>query len=227
VKKAIIIILVFTIILLFFTNCKKDPPRSEYIYEPDGLFFNAQIGNESFYINDDLPNVIELSSTLDHTWRPDSMLISYKCCYPLDENKDFKIIFQVQESKDNFTETNGNYIYNNFFEMLFEGQQDYQFDDRPLPKNGFYIKYYVNDTMLYVVDDSNPLLPPAFDFNINEIIIKDYIDHKNYHWNEIIFSGDLSCDLCYCYSNNGNLVIDTLIINNATLKGKFVQGYYP
>lgn len=206
-------------IIVILSACGKDKVTpDEYAYEPDGLHFSGYLNNEYFHVNDSISNTIRISSSARYDWRPDSFLINYYCTYPLNDNLELILRYCLIGNTNELDSITNN--YNDFDNMITEGRHDYLFAGTT-PSCGFDILLSEGDTISYSAANENWDFDTAFVFNISNVDYNDYVDHKDYRWQEIIFTGTLKCDM----RHNLNYE-EILTINEATLKAKFTQGFY-
>jgi len=210
-----------TIILALLNSCSKETDTNlpERQYQPDGLYFDGLIGEDYYLINDSIPNNIYHSSSLDKNWRTDSFLLKHICTYPLNDNKKLRIEYYVFDNLENLDTNNNNYLF--FKNMISEGRQRYLYENKDIPLNGFNVVLIDSDSTIYWAANAEFDFDTAFVFNIADITLKDYVDHKDYNWEEILFSGNLKCDMICNLTPK-----DTITIKNAKIKAKFTQGYY-
>jgi hypothetical protein len=214
--KKYLILFAFTAILY---SCEKDTLTSkEYEYQPDGLYFSGYLNNEYFYVNDSVPNTITISTTTYYYWRPDSFLINFKCIYPLDDNRRLVLRYCLIGNIIELDTITNN--YNDFENMISEGSYEYLFAGTT-PSSGFDILLLEGDSINYSAANEDWDFDTAFVFNISEMMYNGNINNKNYSGQEIIFTGNLKCNMRHNLNHE-----EILTINNATIKAKFSQGHY-
>jgi hypothetical protein len=214
-------------LLVFHLSCTKQKEDIDKIVEnkypwSDSLFFNGSINGDNFYVFDTSINKIGSFGEINFKWHADSISRKYGVSFDFENGYSLTINYLVIGSHNDFDTVSG--CFKDFFNMISLGRQSFLFDNRPIPKFGFYTLYFKKD----LSKDTIYYLPKYMDFQ-DSIDYYLYISKAQFDIDtsysrvtqELFFEGNLSCKLLHSDMINP----DTIKIEKAKFRAKFDQSY--
>ena len=213
------VILVSLVVSIILNSCFKSEDCTYNVFENEELFMDADLDDRHIFIRDSTENNIypTFGYELDTT-REDTLIFYFNSHYFFEEGQEVisLIIIRHSDFSDVINYGSGILNYRNLNSLIVIGDYNYSERSDTISDYAVSIKYYLNDTTVYEVDQSSGN-PEDFYFSIDNFVRNQNSDcyNRNFEW--ITFNGTFGCRLVNPESE------DTVIIKNGEFRAAAAQ----